>query len=274
MAVCKVSNDDNDDLGIAGASADGCGAGMGERDALLYMTAVSDSDQQIVLEQLVSALGTHKEQLAALEELSAAARQRSSFYEASLICQRITDSMDALRRAQAVATMIRKSSRLPKSMRHEASTGQLRQPPRLAAAVDPASGMYHAFAIYELRSGDVACGGRFHVYVTDLFNMRSLLPFQTCWRPAVASSLISLLQRQTEAEQQVVVLRALSDAPRLEGYYERIGFTSEQREFERAGLSESFVSGDMLFYSESGLSALLPPPAAVMERVELVENML
>ena len=97
--------------------------------------------------------------------------------------------------------------------------------------------------------------GRFHVYVTDLFNMRSLLPVQTCWRPGVASFLISLLQRQTQAEQQMVVLRALSDAPRLDGYYERIGFTAEREAFERAGLSESFVSGDLLFHSEPTLRA-------------------
>ena len=44
-----------------------------------------------------------------------------------------------------------------------------------AAAVDPLTGIYHAFAIYELRSGDAACGSRFHVYITDLFNMRCLV---------------------------------------------------------------------------------------------------
>lgn len=191
-----------------------------------------------------------------------ACRERACFREAEAICQRIADSMDALRRAQAVATMIRKDERLPTGMRHEASTGQLRQPPRLAAAMDPASGMYHTFAIHELRSGDVACGARFHVYITDIFSMRSLLPFQTCWRPSVASFLISLLQQHADAEQQVVVLRALSDAPRLEGYYERIGFTSEQCAFDRAGLSESFVKGDLLFNSE---------PAGPHEPVSMVE---
>ena len=91
------------------------------------------------------------------------------------IAQQIANSMDALRRAQAVSRMIRYAARQPTSTRHEAATGQMRTPPRIAAAVDPLTGIYHAFAIYELRSGDAACGSRFHVYITDLFNMRCLV---------------------------------------------------------------------------------------------------
>ena len=115
---------------------------------------------------------------------------------------------DARQRAQAIIRMIRNASRLPTSLREDAATGQLRQPPQIAAAVCPLSGMYHAFAIYELRSGDVSRGSRFHVYVTDLINLRTLLPGQTCWLPKVAGSLISLLQSKADAEQPVRVLRA------------------------------------------------------------------
>ena len=84
------------------------------------------------------------------------------------------------------------------------------------------------------------------MYITDLLNMRCLLPFQTCWRPTVGSSLISLLQRKAEAEQPVVVLRALREDAQLEGYYEKIGFTSRPQAFEDAGLMESYEAGDML----------------------------
>jgi hypothetical protein len=174
------------------------------------------------------------------------------------IAQQISNAVDARLRAQAVGRMIRYSTRMPTQMRHEASTGQLRQPPRIAGAVEPASGLFHAFAIYEMRSGDVAAGGRFHVYVTDLLSMRSLLPLQTCWRQSTAALLISLLHTKSEAEQEVVVLRCLTDenedeggggggAARLESYYSRLGFTSEQAEFERAGLSDSYRKGDLLY---------------------------
>ena len=248
------------DVGCPSGGMAGCSGPDGE--SLHYMTVLSDAEKAAALVQLGIALEMHRSQLEALERLCVAADARLCYREAEILRQRIADSTDALRRAQAVATMIRNGPRLPTGMRHELSTGQLRQPPRLAAALDPASGMYHTYAIYELRSGDVSRGCRFHVYVTDLFNMRSLLPFQTCWRPSVASFLISLLQTHADAEQPVVVLRALSNAPRLEGYYERIGFTSERAAFDAAGLSESFVKGDLLFHSE---------PAVAHEPVSMVE---
>ena len=43
------------------------------------------------------------------------------------------------------------------------------------------------------------------------------------------------------------MLRALNDAERLEGYYNRIGFTSSRRAFIEAGLVESYTSGDLLY---------------------------
>ena len=53
--------------------------------------------------------------------------------------------------------------------------------------------MYHAFAIYELRT---AAGGGvegpWHVFVSDVFNMRQLLPQQDSWLPNVASLLLSV----------------------------------------------------------------------------------
>ena len=90
---------------------------------------------------------------------------------------RISNSLDASRRAQAVSRTIRYSTRLPKGTWREASTGQMRTPPRIAAAVNPLTGIYHAFAVYELRSGDAARGSRFHVYVTDT------LPCPPSWPP-------------------------------------------------------------------------------------------
>ena len=56
--------------------------------------------------------------------------------------------------------------------------------------------------------------------------MRSLLPFWTCWRETVGPHIMSLLQRKAEAENEVVVLRALRGDAELEAYYTRIGFTS------------------------------------------------
>ena len=88
---------------------------------------------------------------------------------------RIANSRDASRRAQAVSRTIRYATRLPKGTWREASTGQMRTPPRIAAAVCPLTGIYHAFAVYELRSGDAARGSRFHVYVTDTLPCPSLL---------------------------------------------------------------------------------------------------
>ena len=79
---------------------------------------------------------------------------------------------------------------------------------------------------------------------------------QACWRPAVASLLVNLLCKMSGSDQQAVVLRALSEtaadteltavaacAPsRLEGYYNRIGFTSSTDAFEAAGLATSYCS--------------------------------
>ena len=186
-------------------------------------------------------------------------------HEVEQIDQTVSLSRDALSRAKAVERMIRYSSRQPTGVRREASTGQMRQPPQIAAAVDVTSGVFHAFAIYELRSqgySDIdneqisAAAGtasssrpcsRWHVYITDLFNMRHLVPGQTCWRPTVGSLLVNLLQRQARADHQVVVLKALSDANRLEGYYNRIGFTSSLQVFADAGLSSSYRDGEFIF---------------------------
>lgn len=143
----------------------------------------------------------------------------------------------------------RYTTRLPTDTRTEMATGQKCSPPRISAAVDPCTGVYHAFAIYELRSGDVSHGARFHVYVTDLVNMRALMPFSTCWKENVGSLVISLLQRKASAEHEVVVLRALHDDFDLEAYYERIGFTSSATAFDEEGLSDSYRSGDMLYTS-------------------------
>ena len=214
---------------------------------LQYLVRLCGERAQRALEQLIPAAEKQKQQIHALEALRAAAYAVGATREAGRLEGLMATSLDALQRCQAVCRMIRYSTRMPTALRREAATGQMRQPPQIAAATDPSTGLYHAFAIYELRSGDVARGGRFHVYITDIFSMRCLLPFWTCWRPTVGSLLISLLQRKAEAEQEVVVLRALHDAACLEAYYERLGFTKREQAFEDNGLADSFVSGDMLY---------------------------
>ena len=116
-------------------------------------------------------------QLAQLEALRDLSLARGRWHEVERMVARISNSRDASRRAQAVSRTIRYSTRLPKGTWREASTGQMRTPPRIAAAVNPLTGIYHAFAVYELRSGDAARGSRFHVYVTDT------LPCPPSWPP-------------------------------------------------------------------------------------------
>ena len=112
----------------------------------------------------------------------------------------------------------------------------------------------------------------FSRYITDLFSMRSLLPFWTCWRETVGPHIMSLLQRKAEAENEVVVLRALRGDAELEAYYTRIGFTSRPQasphepararmspqgsprpyvhlaqDFSDAGLGDSWRDGDLLY---------------------------
>ena len=108
--------------------------------------------------------------------------------EVERIGTQIANSRDALRRAQAVSRMIRYATRLPRGTREDGTTGQKRQPPKIAAAVDPVTGVYQVchvspsgpfplhplltipwrhvvyqgFAIYELRSGDLSHGARTH----------------------------------------------------------------------------------------------------------------
>jgi hypothetical protein len=214
-------------------------------------------------------------------------------------------------------------------MRVEASTGQLMQPPQIAAAFDPTTGVFHAFAIYELRSAseesraaaaaaaaaaavdsatadsaatdsaaaeatadsaaadsaiadsaesvaDSASGSdedaapregdaisvmsdtrsvgqvEWHVYISELLNMRHLVPGQTCWRPKVAGLLVNLLQRQVQGDQPVVVLRGVNDSKPgsggqgLDNHYARIGFTSDRSPFSEAGLLDVYPTGSLI----------------------------
>jgi len=239
----------------APCGAAGCGGvercsralSRGAGEPLHFLTAITDSQKKSVMCQLQASLEKHANEMASLKARLTDAVGSGDLQSVDRLHSVMACAHDARQRAQAIIRMIRNASRLPTSLREDAATGQLRQPPQIAAAVCPLSGMYHAFAIYELRSGDVSRGSRFHVYVTDLINLRTLLPGQTCWLPKVAGSLISLLQSKADAEQPVVVLRALNDAERLEGYYNRIGFTSSRRAFIEAGLVESYTSGDLLY---------------------------
>ena len=235
----------------------------GDGAPLHFISKLSDAQAEAALCQLQMAIELQHSQSARLELECAAARATGDARGAEEIERHLIGSHDALRRAQAVARMVRYARRMPRETRHEPSTGQLRRPPCIAAAIDTSTGLYHSYALYELRSGDVAAGGRFHVFITDIFNMRSLLPLQTCWLTRVASMLISLLQIKAGAEQQVVVLRALSEhssgggraspsaaTARLARYYKRIGFTDELRDFERNGLADSYEQGNLLFHLE------------------------
>jgi len=234
--------------GIGCGGLERCGLmGGGGGEPLTFVTTITEQQKMVVMDQLQQSLGKHAEEMAALNGQLTDAIRVGNHHAIDKLRTVLASAYDARHRAQAVVRMIRYSTRLPTSMREEATTGQLRQPPRIAAAIDPSSGMYHAFAIYELRSGDISRGSRFHVYVTDLMNLRTLLPTQTCWQPRVAGSLISLLQNKTDAEQQVVVLRALNDAERLQGYYNNIGFTSSRQAFVEAGLTESYCPGDLVY---------------------------
>ena len=98
------------------------------------------------------------------------------------------------------------------AVQRDRASGQLVSPPRISAAVDPERGVYHAFAIYEMRT---AAGGGvegpWHVFVSDVFNMRQLLPQQDSWLPNVASLLLSVLRRKSGAGQELVALKALED---------------------------------------------------------------
>jgi len=245
----------------------GCGGGLGAGCAALQFVPVLDAAQgRLASAQLRSCYPIHQRHLAALEAADEAAHGR-----AVDVRQRLDAARDAYRRAQSVERMVRMAERrrLPTDVRRDAATGQLVQPPRLAAALDAARGVFHAFAIYELRSpaadegsGDGGEGGAsqagadgpWHVYVADVLNMRQLLPRQDCWHPNVASLLISVLRGKAGAAhehatvdvQPVVTLKALNDSPELTTYYEDIGFTSKREAFATAGLQDTYRGGELL----------------------------
>ena len=238
----------------------GCGGGLGAGCAALQFLPLLDEAQgRLASAQLRSCYPIHQRHLAALEAADASAAGL-----AVDVRQRLDAARDAYRRAQSVERMVRMAERrrLPTEVRRDATTGQLVQPPRLAAALDAARGVFHAFAIYELRSpaaqqhGDgarAAAEGPWHVYVADVLNMRQLLPRQDCWHPNVASLLISVLRGKAGAAhehpvdvQPVVTLKALNDSPELTTYYEEIGFTSKREAFATAGLQDTYRGGELL----------------------------
>ena len=84
------------------------------------------------------------------------------------------------------------------------------------------------------------------MYICDVLNMRQLLPLHNCWKEGIASLLITLLQTHSEAEHEVVVLKALEDAPGLGEYYAKIGFSAAEAGFEDAGLQGCYMGGEMV----------------------------
>ena len=224
------------------------GASASAAQPLHYIAELCGESRVRALNQLHLALDLHARQIDMLHDLQALHRRRSTTHvEVERIGTQIANSRDAARRAQAVSRMIRYATRVRASDAVDDVTGQIRRPPKLAAVVDPVNGMYQGFAIYEHRSGDASHGSRFHVYVSDIFTMRMLLPRGTCWSGAsVGSHMISLLQRKTDAENEVVVLRALDGDADLERHYGSIGFTARPQAFDNAGLSDSYKLGELL----------------------------
>jgi len=55
-----------------------------------------------------------------------------------------------------------------------------------------------------------------------------------------------VLRRKAGAEDSIVTLKALNDAPALTSYYEEIGFTSDRAAFVTAGLQDTYRGGEML----------------------------
>ncbi len=224
----------------------GRGGGQGAGNAALHFVPVLDEAQgRMAVAQLHCCYRMHAEMLAVLER-EEHAQGGAGDGEAT---RKLEAARDALRRAQSVERMVRMGERrrLPTEVRRESSTGQLQQPPRLAAALDAARGVFHAFAIYSLRTGSEGHpDGPWHVYVDDVLSMRQLLPQQACWQPNVASLLIAVLRRKAGAEQGIVTLKALNDSPALTSYYEEIGFTRDRGAFATAGLQDTYHGGEML----------------------------
>ena len=230
---------------VCGCLLGGGGGGLG-RDgagsaALQFITTLDGAQGADAVLQLRTAYPAHSAQVTALEAALAAMPTPTAAAE-----QRLLTARDARRRAATVERVVAHAEAMPAVQRDRAS-GQLVSPPRISAAVDPERGVYHAFAIYELRT---AAGGGvegpWHVFVSDVFNMRQLLPQQDSWLPNVASLLLSVLRRKSGAGQELVALKALEDDPQLTSYYEEIGFTNEYSAFADAGLEASYRSGELL----------------------------
>jgi len=226
-------------------------------ETLQFLPWLTKHQQESTLQQIERACELHHHQLKQMESSLAASLEEGRFHAGQGLQDRIDAMRDAYRRTQSIERMIKYGHRIPQCMKTDAETGQCSQPARLAAAIDVENGLFHALAIYELRSmssnarssdtsrseGDE---GPWHVYICDVFSMRQLLPLQPCWREGVGSLLISLLQEKSEADRTVVVLKALCEAPGLETYYEKIGFTTQPTEFEDVGLRDCYTGGEMM----------------------------
>ena len=77
-------------------------------------------------------------------------------------------------------------------------------------------------------------------YTTDLFAMVGTVFLWMFW-PSFNGALAS-----GNAQHRVVVLKALCEAPGLDTYYERIGFSNTEAEFESAGLRPYYYDGEMV----------------------------
>jgi len=123
-----------------------------QREDLQFLPWLSEEQQRESLQQLEQAYVLHGEQLSALEAERAGCLDRNEARHAQALTDRIEASRDAVRRTQSVERMIKYGHRIRGDLMRDATSGQFRQPPRLAACLDGSSGLFQAFVIYELRS--------------------------------------------------------------------------------------------------------------------------
>ena len=150
--------------------------------ALQFITTLDGAQGADAVLQLRTAYPAHSAQVTALEAALAAMPTPTAAAE-----QRLLTARDARRRGDGRARRgaRRGDARGAARPRQRAA----REPAADLRRVDPERGVYHAFAIYELRA---AAGGGvegpWHVTVSDVFNMRQLLPQQDSWLPNVRGS--------------------------------------------------------------------------------------
>ena len=227
------------------------------------VTLILDVQQKENLEMVAQFLAKQLESSrcyhSLLREESAGADAATSMRTEALLQQ----SSDAARRLEAVSRFIRVRDRIPYQTER---CGQYVQRPRLACAVDPASGSLLALALYELRHGQE--GGiadpKRHVFLNEVVSMHQLRT-PVGGKPrlkGVGGTLITALQHHA-ATSNAIVLKPLEDAPGLVRYYCSLGFVPH--DVGTAALTdidvEPYQGGELIRFSHR------TPGSAGMKRV-------